>query len=104
GVCVGSGAVGGGCVSVTILSSAAPVVRRPCFGSPVVVAAPVACGSVARLPLLLAAEPVTPVVRAFAPVATVHAYSCCPCLCSFSRCLPSSLPHSLSSSSLALCD
>ncbi|CAI7873092.1 unnamed protein product [Closterium sp. NIES-53] len=69
-----------------------PVVRRPCFGSPVVVAAPVACGSVARLPLLLAAEPVTPVVRAFAPVATVRAYSCCPCLCSFSRCLPSSLP------------
>ncbi|CAI7886210.1 unnamed protein product [Closterium sp. NIES-53] len=70
----------------------APVVRRPCFSSPVVVAAPVACGSVARLPLLLAAEPVTPVVRAFAPVATVRAHSCCPCLCSFSRYLPSSLP------------
>ncbi|CAI7887247.1 unnamed protein product [Closterium sp. NIES-54] len=60
GVCEGHWAAGGGCVEAAVLSSAAPAVRR--LQSPVVAGRLwVSCSSAATF----AAEPVTPVNRAF---------------------------------------
>ncbi|CAI7849301.1 unnamed protein product, partial [Closterium sp. NIES-53] len=86
------GGGGGGWAEIAVLSSATPVVRRCASGSPVMPLRQSPMGPL-LLPLVLAAEPVTPVVRRCASGSHSVRHSCCPCVCSFSRCL---LSHFLS--------